>query len=156
MPRTRIEIAELLVLHLVELNVKLDVLVVAIPMIDGDVMTWAMTHRSPVDWHFAQREQFARILNVSEVLHLKGNVMHLDLRAADEIHSVMVRVAAQEDEIVLDPVRNPEAQHATVKVSHRLRVLVEMRDMTYLQRAGAEHLVVGTQIAPFRKQLDRG
>src|SRR5262245_33538019 len=130
MPRAGIEIAEFLVLHLVELNVKLDVLVVAIPMIDGDVMTRAMTHRSPVDRHFAQREQFARILDMSEVLHLKGNVMHLDLRAVDEIHSMMVRIAAQKDEIVLDPVRHPEAQHATVKVSHRLRVLDETRDVT--------------------------
>src|SRR5262245_3570064 len=75
MPGTGIEIAELLVLHLVKLNVELNIVAVAIAMIDGDVMPRAMTHRAPVDRHLAQREELARILDVGKVLHLEGDVV---------------------------------------------------------------------------------
>jgi hypothetical protein len=47
---------------------------------------------------------------VGEVLHLEGDVMHVDFPATDEIHRVVIRVAAQEDKEVLDPVRHPKAQ----------------------------------------------
>src|SRR5206468_3405240 len=75
MPGAGIEIAEFLVLHLVELNVELDVLVVEIAMVDGDVVAGAMTYRPPVDGHLAQREQLTGILDVGEILHLEGDVM---------------------------------------------------------------------------------
>src|ERR1700682_3716437 len=109
MPRTRIEIAELFILHLVQLDVKLDILVIEIAMIDCHVVTRPMAHGSPVDLHLAEREQLAGILDVSKILHLECDVMHLGLRTAEEIYSVMVRIAAQENKIIFDPVGYSEA-----------------------------------------------
>ena len=51
MPRTGIEIAEVFILHLVQLDLELDNLVIEIAMIDCNVVTWPMAHGSPVDRH---------------------------------------------------------------------------------------------------------
>jgi hypothetical protein len=82
MPRPGIEIAEFFVLHLVELDVELHVLVVGVSMVDRDVVPRPMTHRPPIDRHLAERKQLAGILDVGEILHLESDVMHLVLRAS--------------------------------------------------------------------------
>src|SRR5690349_19025512 len=58
-PGPRLEIAELFVLHLVELAVKLDHLIVRIAMIGGDVVTRYVTQRSPDDRNLLLSEQVA-------------------------------------------------------------------------------------------------
>src|SRR5438105_3164072 len=49
MPRPRLEVAELLVLHLVELTEKLDHLLVRIAVIGRDIVAGTMAQRSPDD-----------------------------------------------------------------------------------------------------------
>src|SRR5208282_3424734 len=70
MPRPRLEIAELLVQHLVELAKKFDDLVVRIAVVGGDVVAGPMAQRSPDDRDFALAEQVAGILQVDEILQL--------------------------------------------------------------------------------------
>src|SRR5271166_875523 len=59
MPRARLEIAELLVLHLVELAEELDDLLIRIAMVGRDVVTGAMTQRSPDDRDLLLAHQLA-------------------------------------------------------------------------------------------------
>ena len=156
MPGAGVEIAQFLVLELVEFDIEFDILVVEIAVIDRDVVAGPMPHRSPVDRDLPQRQEFAGVLDMGEILHLEGDVMHLGLGAADEIHRVVVGVAAQEDEEILDPVGHPEAQHAAIEIRHRLGILHHIGDVPELERAGAETLMVGAQIFPFLEQLDGG
>src|SRR5262249_33295108 len=58
-PGARVEIAEFLVLELIELDVELDVLVVGVAVVDRDVVARAVPHRPPVDGDFTQREELA-------------------------------------------------------------------------------------------------
>src|SRR5262249_24109170 len=48
-PRARFEIAELLILHLVELAEELDDLLILVAMVIGDVVAWAVPQRAPND-----------------------------------------------------------------------------------------------------------
>src|SRR5215467_5645451 len=125
-------------------------------MVNCHVVTWPVPHRAPVDWHLAQGEQLASILNVGEIFHFEGDVMHSRARTAHEIYRMMVRVAAQEDKKVLDPVRYPKPQHAAVEFSQRLRVLHFAGDMTELKRPRSQYLMMGAQIVPFREQFNGG
>ena len=104
-PGTRLEIAERLVLHLVELGVELDHLVVVIAVVGRDVMARALAQRAPDDRDAPLPEQVAGILDVDEILELERHVMQLDVLALDEVHGVVVRVAAHEHEEIADPVR---------------------------------------------------
>src|SRR6516165_12542178 len=124
-------------------------------MVNCYIVTWPVPHRAPVDWHLAQGEHLARILNVGEILHFEGDVMHPRPRTAQEIYCVMVRIAAQEDKKVLDPVRYPEPQHAAVEFSQRLRILHFASDMAELKRPRSQYLMVGPQIVPFCEQFNR-
>ena len=63
--------------------------------------------------------------------------MHLGARAAHEIDRVMVRTAAHEGEPVLDPVRQPEAQHPAVVFDELLGLVDAERQMAELERADA-------------------
>src|SRR6478736_5990940 len=58
-PRPRIEVAELLVLHLVELGVELDHPVVVVAVEGGDVVPRPKPHRSPDDRNFPFTKQVA-------------------------------------------------------------------------------------------------
>src|SRR6476660_9799607 len=115
-------------------------------MVNGHIVTRPMPHRAPVDWHLAQGEQLARILNVGEIFHFEGDVVHPRSRTAYEIYRVMVRVAAQEDKKVVDPVRHPKPQHAAVEFSQRLRVRHFAGDMTELKRPRTQYLMMGPQV----------
>ena len=80
-------------------------------MIGRDIVARTVTQRSPDDRNRFLPEQLAGVLDLGEVLHFEGDVVHLRLLAGEEIHRVVVRAAAQEREEVLDPVGNAEAQH---------------------------------------------
>src|SRR3569833_2844596 len=92
-PWPRIEVAELLILHLVELGVEFDHPVVVIAMERRDVVARSESHRSPDDREFPFPDQVARSLQVREIPQLERDVVHLDALAADEIHRVMVGIA---------------------------------------------------------------
>src|SRR6516164_10830403 len=59
MPGPRLEIAELLVLHLIELAEQFDHLIVRIAVIGGDVVARAVAQRSPDDRNLLLPEQVA-------------------------------------------------------------------------------------------------
>ena len=63
--------------------------------------------------------------------------MHLGALASHEIHRVMVRTAAHEGKPVLDPVRQPEAEHAAVVFDELLGLVDAERQMAELERADA-------------------
>src|SRR5207244_9055356 len=70
MPGAGLEIAQLLVFHLVELDVELDVLIVGVAVVDRDVVAGPVAHRPPVDRHLAQRQELAGVLQVGEIFEL--------------------------------------------------------------------------------------
>ena len=156
MPGPRIEIAELLVLHLVELDVELDGVLVRIAVIGGDVVAGPVPHRPPQQPDVLMREHLAGGLHVRHVLQLEGDVVHLDIVALDEVHGVMVRVAAHEHEPVLDPVRDLKAHHLGVEIGRRLHVRNVEGDVAELERSDAGNLVMLAEIAPFGEQVDAG
>ena len=93
---------------------------------------------------------------MGEVLHLESDVIHLAAGAANEVYRVVVGVAAHEDEIVVDPVRNLESKNAGVEFGHFIRVFHVPRDMAELERADAVMRQVLAEIIPFLEQRDRG
>src|SRR4051812_13065323 len=117
MPGTRIEKAEFLVQHLVELGKELDHVLVGIAVVDRDIVSGAVAQRSPDDRDAVMREHIATLLDRREVAHLEGDMVHLGALAADEVHGVVVRVAAHEYEKVTVPVRDLEAQHALIELA---------------------------------------
>src|ERR1700682_554825 len=72
MPGPRLEIAEVLVHHLVELAEEFDHLIVGIAVIGGDVVAGAVAQRSPDDRDLALAEPVAGLLQVDEILQLGG------------------------------------------------------------------------------------
>ena len=76
-PRPRIEIAELLVQHLVELGEQLDDLVVRIAMIGVDVVARPVPARPPGELDVLAAEEIAGVLDLRPVLQLERDVMHL-------------------------------------------------------------------------------
>ena len=153
-PRPRLEIAELLVLHLIELGIELDDVVVGVVVIGRDVVARPVPQRSPDDRNRLLAEQLAGVLDVGEVLHLERDVVHLRLLAGEEVHRVMVRAAAQKREEVLHPVGNPEAEHLRIEFGDLPGVVDDEGDVAELERSNADHLMMMAEIVPVREQLD--
>jgi hypothetical protein len=80
--------------------------------------------------------------------------MHLGAFASDEIHRMVVGVAAHEHKEVADPVRDTKAQHFAVELCQRLRLRGDESDMAELEHADPDHRVVIADHAPFAEQLD--
>src|SRR5580692_12397861 len=78
MPGPWLEIAEVLVDHLVELAEEFDHLIVRVAVIGGDVVPGPVAQRAPDDRDLALAEQVAGILQVDEILQLEGHVVHFD------------------------------------------------------------------------------
>src|SRR4029077_13164951 len=81
-------------------------------------------------------------LDMSPILQLESDVMHLSALAAHEVHGVMVRAAAHEHEPILDPVGYSKAEHAGVERGILLRFRNHERKMPELDRPDAGHLLV--------------
>ena len=64
----------------------------------------------------ALAHEVAGRLQVHDVLQLERHVVHLLVLAADEVEGVVIRVAADEDEEIADPVRHPEAEHPRIEI----------------------------------------
>src|ERR1700686_2185525 len=80
--------------------------------------------------------------------------MQLDSRAGEEIHGVMIRIAAHEAEEIADPVRDAKAQHFLVEGNGALDIGSEEGNMPELERADAGDLLMLAEIAPILEQLD--
>src|SRR6516164_3173794 len=80
--------------------------------------------------------------------------MQLDGAAANEIHSVMIGVAAHEDEEVVDPVGDPEAEHLGIELRRLLRIFDDEGDMAEFQWPDAVMLQMLAEVAPFLEQFD--
>jgi hypothetical protein len=116
MPGPRIEIAELLVLHLVQFGIELDGLAVRIAVENRDVVPRSEPHRPPDDLDVLLPEQIAGGLQMGEILQLESHVVDADGLAGEEVHGVVVGIAAHEDEEVADPVGDAKAQDSRVKL----------------------------------------
>src|SRR6516165_5377619 len=155
MPGARLEIAELLVLHLVELAEELDHLLILVAMVSGDVVSWAVPQRTPDDRDLFLAHHLARVLQMHEVLELERDVMKLHVRTGEEVHGVMIRIAAHEAEEIADPVGDAKAEHSLVERHGALDVRREKGDMSELERTDTGNLGVFGEVAPFLEQLDR-
>src|SRR5580700_10200263 len=122
MPRPRLEITDVFVEHLVELGEHLNDLIIGIAVIGIDIMPGAVAARAPDDRNVLAAEKIARRLDLRPVLQLERDVVHPRALAANEVDGVVVRTAAHEDEPVLDPVRDAEAENAAVEVGKLLRL----------------------------------
>src|SRR5271170_8266251 len=137
MPRPRLEITKLFVEYLIELAKEFDDLIVRIAVIGGDIVPRAVAQRAPDDRDALLPEQVAGILQMNEVLQFEGHVMHFAIGAADEIHRMMIRVAAHEDEKVVDPVGDLKSEDLAVKLRGLLRIFDHPRDVAELERPDA-------------------
>jgi hypothetical protein len=156
MPGARIEITQLLVLHLVELGVELYHPVVGVAVEGRDVVAGPEPHRPPDDRDFPLPEQVAGVLQMREVLQLEGDVMHVDVLAGDEVHRVVVGVAAHEHEEIADPVGHSKAQHLCIELGHRLGVVHGEGNVAKFERADAADRLAVADEGPFVEQLDHG
>src|SRR5262245_8218300 len=156
MPRARLEIAELLVLHLIELAEELDDLVVNVAMIGGDVVPRTVPQWPPDDRHPFLPHDLTRVLQMHEILELEGDMVKRHVGAGEEIHRVMTRIAAHEAEEIADPVGDAKAEDALVECDGALDVRRVEGDVSELERPDAGDLRMFGEIAPFLEQLDPG
>src|SRR6266566_8270079 len=93
---------------------------------------------------------------MDEVLELERDVMELHVRPGEEVHAVMIGIAAHEAEEIADPVRDAKAENLLVEADGALNVGRVESDMAELERADAGDLLVLAEIAPLLEQLDGG
>src|SRR6476619_6516428 len=77
MPGARIEKAELLVQHLVEFGKELDHALVGIAVVDRDIVSGAVSQRSPDDRDAVMRFFIESHVDHREVPHLESDMVHL-------------------------------------------------------------------------------
>ena len=125
-------------------------------MVDRDVVSGAVPQRSPDDRDAVLRKHVAAVLQMREVAQLERDVVHVGALALDEVHRVVVGIAAHEHEDVLDPVGHAEAEDALVEIRDRLHVRHHEGDVAELERRDAADRLVRRQELPVRDQLDGG
>ena len=88
---------------------------------------------------------FGGALDFRPILHLEGDVVQLRLRIIDEVHGMMIGVAAQEGEVVGMPVGDAEAEHVAIEFYGLVHVVDAIGDMAEFQRhdAGLPSVVLG-------------
>ncbi len=154
-PRTRLEVAQFLVLHLVHLDVELDDMVVVVTMVDEDVVTDPVPAWSPDDLSVPPAEQLAGRLDVRPVLQLERDVVHSTLFAIHEVQRVVIRPATQEHEIVAHPIRYAETEVLDMEIRHGPRVCNGEGNVAELERGNALRLLRIGRRAYRIKQFDR-
>ena len=104
MPRTRVKVSEILVLHLIELGVELNKLTVLVAMERSYVVTRPEPQRTPYKRYFVPCKDVARITDMTDVFQLERNMVHTHLFAFHEIDRVVIGVAPHEYEKIFDPI----------------------------------------------------
>ena len=132
MPGAGLEIAELFVEHQVHAVIELDQIAIGIVVVDRHVVTGPVPYRAPEDLEFVASEQIAGLMHVRGVAQFERQMMDARLCTACKIHRVMFDAATHEDEILLDPVGDTEAESVAVEFCGPFRVGRIARDMTEL------------------------
>ena len=91
---------------------------------------------------------------MDEVLQLEGDMVQLHVRPGEEVHAVMVWIAAHETEEIADPVGDAKAENLLVESDRALDIRSKEGDMAELERSDPGDLLVLAQIAPVLEQLD--
>src|SRR5271166_793395 len=91
---------------------------------------------------------------MDEILELERDVMKLDVRPAEEVHGVMIGIAAHEAEEIADPVGDAKTEHLLVEADSALDVGGEECHVSKLERDDAGELLVLAEIAPILEQFD--
>src|ERR1700742_5181632 len=113
-PWPRLEAAELLV-HDVQLREQLYEMPAGVAVVRVDVVAGPVAPRAPDQVDAVAPKRVAGRLDVGPVPELVGHVVHdAGPVPAQQVQSVMVGAAAQEDEEVPDPIRPAKAQRALV------------------------------------------
>ena len=154
MPGTRIEIAEGLVAHLIELRIELNDLAIRIVVIDEDVVADAMSPRPPYQRDFAAAQKVAGLPDVVPITPFERDVMHLGSSAMHEVDGVMIGAAAQKRKKVAHPVRNAEAKRFDEKPDRALHVFNVESDVTEFDRPDSILWSSAWRLIGFVRQLD--
>lgn len=113
---------ETLVLHLIELGIKFDDLVIVIAVEGCHVVTGAEAQRAPNKRDTPLRQHITRLANMRDVLQFERKMMHARDVAPEKIDRVMIWIAAHEYKKVTDPIGNPKAENALVELRNHARI----------------------------------
>src|SRR5262245_58655240 len=111
MPRAGIEIAEILVLHLVDFGKKLDQKLIRIPVIGRDVVSDDVPDWTENESDVFLGQEINRPLNLRPIAKFKGHVMDGVFVTPQKVDGVMIGTAPHEREQIATPVRNPKAKN---------------------------------------------
>jgi uncharacterized protein len=154
-PWPGLEVPERLALHLIELAIVFDCMVVWVSVEHRDIVAWtAHTHRPPTDRNLEMCEHFAGMLNVRHIFQFEGDVVQLCGAGTEEIHGVMIGVAPHEYEKIVQPIGHPESQNPFVELNHLFQVGAEHSDMPKLQRRNSSDGPIIYEKPPALEQVD--
>ena len=144
-PRPRLEIAELLVVHQVEIGEELDRDAVGVLVIDRDVVSDEVADRTPKQLDVLAREEVAGAVDLGFVAQLEREVVNIGVVGLQQIDRVVVAAAAQEGEEIAAPVRHFESEHVAIKLHRRCDVGRVKGDVAELARhdAGIGVVILG-------------
>src|SRR5712691_4181301 len=111
----RIDIALLLVRDPIELGEGLDDVAVRIVVIGVEVVPGPVPADAPGELDLVQAQDVAGAREMAGVVELPGGVEHAGLPGGDEVHRMMVDIAAQEHEEIPQPVGQLEAELVDVE-----------------------------------------
>src|SRR5262245_9685591 len=147
-PRPRLEIAEILVEHQVDVGEELDRDAVGVLVIDRDVVSAAVADRAPEQLDVLAREEVAGAVDFGFVAQLEREVMNIGVVGLEQIDRVVVAAAAQEGEEIAAPVRDFESEHVAIKLHGRCGVGRVKGDVAELARysAGIAVVILGERV----------
>src|SRR5579872_5164575 len=148
MPRPRLEIAELLVVHLIHLAEKLDHHAIRIAVIDRNIMSDDVAERSPGQRDLVLGQKIGSPLYIGPVAHLKRDMMDCGLGVTEKIDGVMIAAAAQKGEKVAAPVRHAKTEEVAVELYQARHIGTGIGDVAELEwHHAGESVVVGGKSA---------
>src|SRR6516165_5976937 len=136
-PRSRLEIAELLVEHQVDVGEELDGDAVGVLVIDRDVVPDEMADRTPEQLDVLAREEVAGAVDLGFIAQLEREVVNVGVVGLQQIDRVVIAAAAQKGEEIAAPVRHFESEHVAIKLYGRCDVGRMKGNMAELARHDA-------------------
>ena len=130
MPRPRLEVAELLVLHQIELAKQFGDETIRAAVIGKQIVADAVAAGPPQCLVTVHAQEIAGLLQLAPVPHFECGVEVTVGAGAHQIDRVMVGAAAQEYEKVGHPIRLSEAEHVDIELRDLLHVLAMKGDVT--------------------------